>query len=203
MRKLLKIDAQLKYYKVLTIASLSTVVVTVLVSLLYTFHLNKKLIKERVYFLDRSGEAFTAKIIKDELLFRDPEIKSHLKKFHNYFFNIDQFNYKQSIDNSLNLIDDSGKNYYLTLLANGWYNTLKMNNLVQKIELDSLEVNSDVYPYIASIFGKTLVYRHGDEKNNKVRKIKIACKLYDVARTNDNPHGLLISDYNIIYHGEE
>ncbi len=201
MRKILKIDALLKFSKTITLVSLGISLLSVFASLSYVFYFNKKLIKEKIYMLDRNGDAFTAKIIKDELMYREPEINSHLKKFHEYFFNLDQYNYVKNIEKSLELIDESGKDYYLTLLNQGWYNSLKMNNLKQKIEIDSILVNVNKYPYSASLFGKTTVFGEGREREEKI--IKIHCILYDVARTRNNPHGLLISDYEILYHGEK
>ena len=203
MRKLLKIDILLKFSKIITLVSLGVSIAAVISALSYTYYINKMLIKEKVYILDGNGEAFTAKVLKEELMYREPEIYNHLKIFHKFFFNLDQFNYSTSIEKALNLIDESGKNYYLTLLNEGWYNTLKMNNLVQDIEFDSIHLNAKVYPYLASVFGKTSVYRYGEKKEEKIKKIEISCTLFDVARTKENPHGLLISNYNILHHGEE
>jgi conjugative transposon TraK protein len=204
MRNLLKIDSLLKFSKTITITSLVVTVLSVFASLAYSFYLNKSLIKEKIYLLDgANGEVYTAKIIKDELTYREPEIYNHLMTFHKYFFDLDQYNYKINTEKALDLIDDSGKNYYQTLVKEGWYNTLKLNNLVQKIEIDSININADVYPYTAAVYGKTAVFRYGEEKEKKEKKIQIRCTLFDVARTRANPHGLVISNYNILYHGEE
>ncbi|MFB3390085.1 VirB8/TrbF family protein [Flavobacterium sp. LAR06] len=207
MKNLLKIDSLLKFSKTITIISLIITFLSVFVSLAYSFYLNKTLIKEKVYLLDgANGEVYTAKIIKDELTYREPEIYNHLMTFHKYFFDLDQYNYQKNIEKALDLIDNSGKNYYLTLVNEGWYNSLKLNNLVQKIELDSINTNAMVYPYAATVYGKTVVYRYGEENNEKdkqEKKIQIRCNLFDVARTRENPHGLLISNYNIVYHGKE
>ena len=204
MKSLLKIDALLKFSKTITIISLVVTVLSVFASLAYSFYLNETLIKEKVYLLDgANGEIYTAKIIKEELTYREPEIYNHLMTFHKYFFDLDQYNYKKNIEKALDLIDNSGKNYYQTLVNEGWYNTLKLNNLVQKIEIDSININSTIYPYTASVHGKTVVYRYGEEKEKKEKKIQIRCALYDVARTRQNPHGLVITNYNILYHGKE
>lgn len=204
MKNLLKIDSLLKFSKTVTIISLVVTLLSVFSSLAYSLYLNKTLIKEKIYLLDgANGEVFTAKIIKEELTYREPEIYSHLMTFHKYFYDLDQYNYQKNIEKALDLIDDSGKNYYQTLVNGGWYNTLKLNNLVQKIEIDSININSMVYPYKASVYGKTIVHRYNEEKEKKDKKIQIGCILYDVARTRENPHGLIISNYNILYHGEE
>jgi conjugative transposon TraK protein len=203
MKKLLKIDSLLKFSKTTTLVALTVSFLSIFASLLYGVYLNKLNLKEKIYVLEGNGNVLTAKTVKDALMWREPEIHNHLKKFHEYFFNLDQFNYEQNIEKSLNLIDESGKNYYLTLLNQGWYNSLKLNNLTQSIIIDSINTNSKTYPYLGSIYGKTVVYRHGEEKKMKEKKIQIECNLYDVARTIDNPHGLLITNYNIKYHGKE
>lgn len=204
MQNLLKIDSLLKFSKTITIVSLVVTFLSVFLSLIYSFYLNQTLAKEKVYLLDgANGEVYTSKLIKKELTYREPEIYNHLMTFHKFFFDLDQYNYKRNIEQALELIDDSGKNYYQTLVNEGWYNTLKLNNLVQKIEIDSININSKVYPYTASVYGKTGVYRFGEEKEKKEKKIEIRCSLTDVARTRENPHGLIISNYNILYHGKE
>ena len=203
MKKLLKLDYLLKFSKTITLVALSVSFLSVFASFLYGIYLNKLNLKEKVYVLEGNGNVLIAKTVKDALMWREPEIHNHLKKFHEYFFNLDQYNYEKSLEKSLNLIDDSGKNYYLTLLNQGWYNSLKLNNLKQIIIIDSIKTNTETYPYWSSIYGKTEVYRYGEKKKKKEKKIEIQCRLYDVARTMDNPHGLLISNYNILYHGEK
>lgn len=206
MRTLLKIDGLLKFSKVITIVALIVALCSVVASLAYSFYLNKTLVKEKIYLLNgANGEVFTAKIVKEEFIYREPEIYNHLMNFHKYFFDLDQYNYELNTEKALNLIDDSGKNYYQTLVNDGWYNTLKLNNLVQKIEIDSINIKSDIYPYKASVYGKTFVYRfgHESEKDKQEKKIQANCILLDVGRTRENPHGLIISNYNIEYSGKK
>ena len=203
MRKLMKIDRLLTFSKTVTIIAVFVSMISVLASLVYTFYLNKQFLKESIYVLDGNGAAFTANNIKQELMNRKPEIRSYLITFHSYFFNLDQYNYEVNTNKALEFIDESGKNYYLTLLNSGWYNTLRMNNLVQEIKFDTIVINANVYPYLASVYGKTNVYRYGEKINGTKKSIGIECKLYDVARTQNNPHGLLISNYNILYHAKK
>lgn len=204
MKNLLKIDVLLKFSKTITIISLVVTFLSVFASLAYSFYLYKDSKKAQIYLMDgANGEVFTAKIIKDELTIREPEIYNHLITFHQHFFNLDQYNYQRNTEKALDLIDDSGKNYYQTLVNEGWYNSLKLNNLVQQIHIDSININPKVYPYKALIHGKTEVYRYGEEKDKLEKKIRISCVLYDVGRSRENPHGLLISNFNIVNHGKE
>lgn len=203
MKKLLQIDKLLKFSRTITFLSLGVTLLSVITCVLYVYYVNKNTKKQNIYVLNEKGQAFSAKIIDDELMYREPEIYSHLNTFHDYFFNLDQFNYEMNLEKALGLIDDSGKNYYLTLLSDGWYNSLKLNNLVQEIDLDSIHIDTEVYPFLSTLYGKTSVYRHGNYKEKKEKTITIHCELYNVARTMENPHGLLISNYNIINHGKE
>ncbi len=203
MKRFLEIDYLLKFSKTITLVALCISFLSISASLSYGIYLNKLNLKEKIYVLEGSGNVLVANTVKDALMWREPEIRSHLKKFHNYFFNLDQFNYKKNIEKSLDLIDESGKNYYLTLLNQGWYNSLKLNNLAQRIRIDSINMNTETYPYWGFVYGKTEVYRYGEEEKKKEKTIQIQCRLYDVARTLDNPHGLLISNYDILYHGEK
>lgn len=203
MKKLLQIDKLLKFSRTITFIALGVTLLSVITCVLYVFYVNENTKKQSIYVLNKKGQAFSAKIIDDELMYREPEIYSHLKIFHNYFFNLDQFNYERNLGKALELIDDSGKNYYLTLLNDGWYNSIKLNNLVQEINIDSIYIDTERYPYFSTLYGKTSVYRHGKYKEKKEKTITINCELYNVSRTMENPHGLLISNYNIINHGKE
>ena len=203
MKKLLQIDKLLKFSRIITFIALGVTLLSVITCVLYMFYVNKNAKKQNIYVLNEKGQAFSAKIIDDELMYREPEIYSHLKIFHNYFFNLDQFNYERNLEKALELIDDSGRNYYLTLLNDGWFNSLKLNNLVQEINIDSMHIDTERYPYSSTVYGKTSVYRYGKYKEKKEKTITIHCELYNVARTMENPHGLLISNYNIINHGKK
>lgn len=128
--------------------------------------------------------------------YRKPEIVNHIKMFHKYFWEIDQFNYERRIDNALYLAGESGKRLYQRLEASGHFANLKTENLIQKLEIDSIKVNDKVIPYQGEFYGKLRILRT-DQKVESVNKLRATFVLYNVARIDRNPHGLLIENYSM------
>ncbi len=155
-------------------------------------------IKNNAFVLTEQGQAALMKVVplREIDAYRKPEIINHIKMFHKAFWEVDQFNYERRIDNALNLSGTSGKRLFQTLLASGHFAKLATENLIQKLEIDSINVNDQVSPYTANFFGKLRVLRT-DQKAESINKFSASFVLYNVARTNKNPHGLLIENYHL------
>ncbi|SHJ40968.1 hypothetical protein [Aquimarina spongiae] len=153
-------------------------------------------IKNTAFVLTKDGQAAMMKGISltevDE--FRNPEIKNHIKMFHEGFWEIDQFNYERRINKALYLSGRSGKQLYQTLQANGHLAKIVSQNLTQSIEIDSIKINDKITPYQAKLYGKLRVSRT-DQKAETVNDFKAQFVLHNVSRTDQNPHGLLIENY--------
>lgn len=201
LKKYFDLDKLLKFSKIITICSLILASFSVLGSFFYAVQLNKKWDRNFIYVIDGKGQAFAASIIDNELSYRKPELNDFLIKFHNLFYNIDQNNYSSNTERALNLIGESGKNLFITLDKQGWYSSLKLNNLRQQITIDCLWINDQSYPYKSYLKGLTTVMRIGDDQKYQLKKkIEIECSLINVSRTMSNPHGLMIDYYNIVKH---
>ncbi|WP_405208503.1 hypothetical protein [Aquimarina sp. LLG6339-5] len=153
-------------------------------------------IKNTAFVLTKDGQAAMMQGISlNEVdVYRKPEIINHIKMFHKSFWEIDQFNYKRRIDRALYLSGRSGKQLFKTLQANGHLAKLVTENLTQKMDIDSIKINDKVTPYKATFYGKLRVSRT-DQKIETVNEFKANFVLHNVARTNKNPHGLLIENY--------
>lgn len=190
----------LKFSKVITISALFLALVSICTAIGYSYYLNNLITKDYVYVLDRKGGAFVASILENEMDFRKPEIHDHLIKFHELFYNINQHDFRANIDKALNLIGEEGKHYFITLDKSGWYRSIKLNNLQQNITIESIEINDQNYPYEATVYGQTTVSRIGFNKNVSLKKYMANLTLINVERTMDNPHGLMIEQYEIMKH---
>ena len=190
----------LKFSKIVTICSLILVLFSVSSALAYSYYLNTLIDKNYIYILDDKGAAYIASKLKNDLDFRNPEIHHHIILFHDLFFNIDQNNYKVNIDKALNLIGEEGKHYFITLDKSGWYKTIKLNNLQQSITINSIDINDKVYPYVATINGNTIVKRIGGNEITVQKEYIANLTLINVNRTMENPHGLMIEQYEIVKH---
>ena len=190
----------LKFSKIITICSLTLALFSVCFALGYSYYLNNSIDRSYVYILDNKGEAYIASILNDELDYRTPEIHHHLVSFHNLFFNINQNNQKVNIDKALNLIGEEGKHYFITLDKKGWYKSIKLNNLQQSINITSIDINDKIYPYVATVKGITSVSRVGGNEDTIKKEYIANLTLINVSRTMENPHGLMIEQYEIVKH---
>lgn len=166
-------------------------------SLSWALYISKNF-AETAYIITDTGQTALAKGISSaELLsYRSPEVKNHIEKFHRLFWNIDQFNMQKDIERSLYLIGSTGKELYLSLKAKGHYTKIKTQNLVQTLYIDSMKINMDMAPYKAAVYGKLNIKRT-DQLNEKTDMFVAFFDLMDVARTDENPHGLLIENYDV------
>jgi conjugative transposon TraK protein len=164
----------------------------------WAYYTTSKL-QSRIFVLSKDGGAIMAKGLdtSDLLDYRRPEIKSHVRTFHNLFWTYDQYNYNQRLDKSFQLIGNSGKQLYLRLKAEGHYTKLVNQNLEQKLTIDSVLVDDKSYPYRSVVYGSLLLTR-GDQDTRANNRFVSSCVLYNVGRTEKNPHGLLIKNYNPI-----
>lgn len=166
-------------------------------SLAWAYHVTKNM-KNTAYVLTKDGQAALMNVVSENEIdsYRKPEIFHHVQMFHKAFWEIDQFSYERSINDALYLSGDSGKRLYQTLEANGHFAKISTENLSQKIETDSITINDGVYPYEAMFHGKLRVLRT-DQKVESINAITAKFVLYNVARTDKNPHGLLIENYHL------
>lgn len=181
-------------------ALLLCIIIASLVSIgsLVWAYFTAKTIRNTAFMITEEGQAALIHGVTSGTIdtYRKPEIVNHVKMFHSYFWEIDQFNYERRIDNALELAGDSGRRLFQTLEASGHFANLKTENLIQKLEIDSINVNDKVRPYQAEFYGKLRVLRT-DQKLESVNTLMANFVLYNVARTDRNPHGLLIENYSL------
>lgn len=195
LKSLQDIPATFKIIKISLFVCLAVSMVLSIGSLFWAFSLSKDALKT-TYILTDEGKAImlnnTNKYKVDQ--FRKPEIVNHIKEFHKLFFEIDQFNFEKRVDQSLHLIGVSGRDLYKTLEARRYYSNIAANNLEHELVVDSIRVNHKIHPYKGKFYGK-IVIRRTDQKLKNVEKLYSTFELRNVARTERNPHGLIIENY--------
>ncbi len=77
------------------------------------------------------------------------EARDHIKMFHYYFFTLDPDDkvIQANITKALYLADGSAKRQYENLKENSYYSNIIAGNISQQISIDSIAVNTDLYPY--------------------------------------------------------
>lgn len=125
------------------------------------------------------------------------EARDHIKMFHHYFFTLDPDEkvIEGNISKALYLADESARNQYNGLKEKSYYNNLISGNISQQIRIDSVQFNSDDYPYYFKCFATQKLIR----STSTINKLLITQGyLRSVSRSDNNPHGFLIEHWETL-----
>ena len=188
------IDTAFRHIKIFSIA----LIVGCICIAIYALYSNHKTIREaqqRVFIL-ANGKALEAyaEDRKDNI---PVEARDHIRMFHHDFFSLDPDEkvIASNITKALYLADGSAKKQYANLKESGYYSNLISGNISEKVEIDSIEVNVDAYPF----------YFHCIAKEKLIRTTSIVTRslitegyLRNVERSDNNPHGFLIEKWMVL-----
>lgn len=149
----------------------------------------------RIYILSNAKalEAYSAER-KDNI---PVEARDHVKTFHHYFFTLDPDDkmIQSGISRALYLADISAKLQYDNLKENRYYSNIISGNISQTIEVDSIRINLENYPYYFRYYSKQTIIR---ATSIVIRSLITEGYLRNVARSDNNPHGFLIERWNTV-----
>jgi conjugative transposon TraK protein len=183
--------------KTLRIVLIATIACSALVNAICFFKATNTIdkIRQSVYVPLR-GESMEMMVSKNFMDNRPSEMKNHIKMFHDLFWNISadpKLIEENIVKRALFLGDKSvraahklreEKKFYLNIIGMDGYQT---------IHLDSIVLETNVYPYAAKIYG---VVRTARASLIEVRRYLATCNLEDVPnRSENNPHALMITNY--------
>jgi conjugative transposon TraK protein len=183
------IEQKFKLSLIVSIGSLVTSIIMVCLVLFYSFNLIQKE-RQKIYVLDSQTPVLVHQ--SDMSVNRDIEIKSHINTFHTLFFTLppdDEF-IKNSMDKAMYLVDESGLKQYNTLKEKGYFNQILASSAALSIKTDSIKVDLEGYRF--TFYGTQRIER---ETSILKRAIVTEGSLRDVPRTENNPHGLIITDW--------
>lgn len=151
--------------------------------------------RQHIYILanGKALEAFSADR-KDNI---PVEARDHIKMFHHYFFTLDPDDrvIKSNISKALYLADASAKVQYDNLRENGYYSSIISGNISQDIEVDSVTLNMNSYPYYFRCYAREQIIR---PTSVVTRSLLTEGSLRNVSRSDNNPHGFLIEKWVIL-----
>lgn len=151
--------------------------------------------QNRVYILanGKALEAFSSGR-KDNI---QVEAKDHVKTFHQYFFSLDPDDkvIQANVSKALYLADQSAKSQYDNLRENGYYSNLISANISQEINVDSIDLDINQYPYFFRCYSTQKLIR---ATSTATRALITEGFLRNVGRSDNNPHGFLIERWNTI-----
>ena len=165
---------------------------------IYALHANYRTIKEsqqRVFILanGKALEAYAADR-KDNI---PVEARDHIRMFHHFFFTLDPDEkvIASNITRALYLADGSAKKQYDNLKESGYYINLISGNISQQINIDSIEINVDAYPFYFRCTGIEKIIR---TTSIVTRSLVTEGFLRNVERSDNDPHGFLIERWAIL-----
>ena len=125
------------------------------------------------------------------------EARDHIKTFHTLFFTLDPDDkaIEANIAKALYLADGTAKRVYDDLKENGYYAGMISGNVNQTIEVDSVVVNTDQYPYRFRCYASQHIIR---PTSITTRSLVTEGALRNISRSDNNPHGFLIERWNTI-----
>jgi len=188
------IDTAFRHIKLFSIA----LVLGSIAVCMYALYASAKAInqsEQRIYILanGKALEAYAADR-KDNI---PVEARDHIKTFHHYFFTLDPDDkvIASNITKALYLADGSAKKQYDNLKESGYYNNIISGNISQQIDIDSIEVGIDSYPFYFRCIAKEKLIR---ATSIVTRSLITEGYLRNVSRSDNNSHGFLIERWLIL-----
>lgn len=126
------------------------------------------------------------------------ELRDHIKTFHQYFFNLspDDKAIQANVSQALYLADESAKKQYDNLRESGYFNNLIAANISQEIEVDSILLDINEYPYVFTCYATQKLVR---ASSTVMRKLITRGQVRDIKiQTDNNPHGFLIQRWETL-----
>lgn len=152
--------------------------------------------RQKIYVLD-DGKSLMLALSQDLSQNRPVEAREHIKRFHELFYTLapDKSAIEGNIQRALFLTDKAAFNLYRDLSEKGYYNRIISGNIIQRIEIDEVECNFDVYPYEVTTHARQFIIR---EKSITERSLVTTGKLQNTVRSDNNPHGFILEGFRVI-----
>lgn len=131
---------------------------------------------------------------------RLPEVRNHVRMFHDSFWTFDKDNYEENIQSVLPLGGKSIRKIYNDLLKTGYFDKMTTQSLSQKLKIKKIRIKPRAK---GSNFNRVrlfglLVVKRSDQRRVSIKSRFIAnFNVVESVRTDDNPHGLLIKNYEV------
>ncbi|ADY38177.1 bacteroides conjugative transposon TraK protein (plasmid) [Phocaeicola salanitronis DSM 18170] len=186
------IENKIKLAGLLSIGSfISSIVISGMV-LAFCFTLVREE-RKKIYVLDQDVPVLVKQTGVEVNL--EVECKSHVNLFHSLFFTLppdDDF-IKHNMESAMYLVDESGLKQYNNLKEKGYFNTLLASSATVTIKTDSINMNMSDMSF--TYYGTQRIER---ETSVLKRQLVTTGYLRQVPRTDNNPHGLIITNWKTI-----
>ena len=148
---------------------------------------------KKIYVLDGNVPILVKQTDMSETF--DVEAKSDIEMFHHLFFTLapDDKYIQYTMQKAMYLIDETGLAQYNALKEKGFYNNVIGTSTICSIFCDSIKLNTDSLSF--TYYGRQ---RIESRTSILMRQIITAGNLRRVPRTENNPHGILITNWRTL-----
>lgn len=170
-------------------------VTSIIISAISFSYANKMISQERnrIYVLDNNKAiGASSKNVAEN---RSAEYRADIELFHHLFFTLppDDAFIKAQLNKAMYLIDASGMAQYNTLKEKGYYTNLVATSSISTCTVDSIHVDEESGHFF--FFGKQKIQR---PSMITTRSLVTEGWLIDQPRTDNNPHGILITNWKTL-----
>ncbi|HEY4287977.1 MAG TPA: conjugative transposon protein TraK [Puia sp.] len=151
--------------------------------------------QEKIYIL-ASGKALEA-IAADRKENLPVEARDQIRSFHNYFFTLDPDEkvINGNLKRALYLADASAERLYENLKENGYYSGIISGNISQTVEVDSIILDMQGYPFYFRCYATEKIIR---PTSLVTRNLLTEGWLRNTSRSDNNPHGFIVERWSIL-----
>ena len=178
-----------------TYVSVGSIIGAVLIAGMALFSAWQQVVSARksVYILDNNVPVLARQT--DVQLNRPAEYRAHIDLFHSFFFSLtpDDKYIQYQMKKAMYLIDESGINQLNNLKERGYFNSILSSSSVLTLETDSIVL--DIPHKYFRYYGKLKIDRRSA---TLLRSLVTEGYLKDIPRSDNNPHGLLITGWKTL-----
>lgn len=184
------IESKIRLATVLSLGSLITSIIICGFVSVYTY---KQVANARqsIYILDNDIPILAKQT--NMQMNRPAEYKAAVDLFHSFFFNLtpDDKHIEYQMSRAMYFVDETGVGQYNNLKEKGYFNSILSSSSVLSIQTDSIVLDQNSFRY----YGKQKIDRRSA---TITRSIITEGELIDIPRSENNSHGVLITNWKTI-----
>ena len=186
--------------KFVSVACLVCAFLTAVVCVFYSVNAFRSM-GDKVYLVDRNGEAFTASRVSSNVT-RQDEIRKQAEYLHSLFFNVSSNGeaVQRNLESAMQLFADrSLYEYWNDIQESGFYRRISQSRSVQECIVDSVRVDTRNYPYTAVAYSTLWSTR---QRVIVRSQLVTRFRLIDVPRNAQNLNGLMFENFEVLENKE-
>jgi conjugative transposon TraK protein len=186
------IEAKIRLATIIAVGSLLTSLAIVGMNCFYSYRLVANAQKS-IYLLDNNIPILARQT--DMQMNRPAEYRADVDLFHSLFFSLtpdDKF-MEYQMKKAMYLVDESGMQQYNDLKEKGFFNSILSSSSVLTLQTDSIAL--DMSKRYFRYYGKLKIDRRS---STVVRSLITEGYLKDIPRSDNNPHGVLLTNWKTL-----